>query len=267
MSVSQNQRKRVITPIFKTHGSLGKSIISADKSESISPDGTVSILSIVKEHNLKEITVCDDGFLCFPKLYKQLKGLCKLNFGINFYCCSSVDGKGDESIRTESKVTVFMKNSDGYRDLLKLHNVIHTDQRYQYYKVRMDWETLANNWTDNLELVFPPYDNFIHNNSLKDGECVPQLKGIKPSFFYSDMGLPFDYLLKSRIKEYASNNSLDLYEVHPVYYYSDSDLKPYIVFRSIANIKKRANFSCPELEFCTSNQFSFESYLRKVNNV
>ena len=257
----ENEKKSQIIPIFKTHGSLGRAILTVKKEDEISESGPVSIFSIVKEHKLDKIIITDDTFLSFPSVYKNINPICQVIFGINFFCCNDVKGKGAESVMTESKITILMNNSKGYKDLLRLHNKVHTDPDYLYYHPRVDWETLSDLWTENLTLFLPAYDNFIHNNLLKDGGCLPQFKSIKPVFSWASMELPFDYLLEDAIQSYASNNNFEIIESHPIYYYKEEDLKAYMFFRSV---DRRAVFSNPNLDFMTSNQFSFESYLKKT---
>lgn len=257
-----------IIPIFKTHGSLGKSILTSwskkdvgEENWPISESGPVSVVGIAEKHNLENVVVIDDTFLSFPSLYKNLKKS-KLIFGVNFDCCKNALEKSEDSLKTEHKISVVMKNGNGYRDLLKIHNLVHTNQNYFYYKTRIDFDVIKKNWTDNLSLIVPPYDNFIHKNLLTNSVCVPDFGPIKPIMTFARMNLPFDYLLEDNIKRYAENNGFELQEVHPVYYYKESDVKAFYAFKCIEN---RTTFAEPELEFFTSNSFSWESYLNKTN--
>jgi DNA polymerase III alpha subunit len=251
-----------IVPIFKTHGSLAKSIISYEDEEKISESGPVSLISIVNTYNLKRVVVMDDSFLAFPSLYSSLPSNCELIFGINFLCCRDAKDKSEASLKTEHKISNLMKNSDGYKDLLRIHNAIHTNQDNFYYQMRADLDIIKSKWTDNLLMIIPPYDNFIHKNLLFDSFCVPDFGNIKPIFTYAKMQIPWDYLLEEGIKNYATNNSCDIQEVHPVYYYKEEDVKAFYTYKLIEN---RSKFSEPELDFFCSNKFSWESYLGKTN--
>lgn len=260
----------MILPIFKTHGSFGHSILivkdegkktSNQEEEKISIEGPVSILSIVQKYKIKFPIIIDDNFLSFPDIYKHLNSFCHIIFGVNFTCCNDIKDKSSESMRTESKVSILMKNSHGYKDLLKIYNLVNTNKDYFYYHPRIDWKTLNDLWTENLFLMLPPYDNFIHNNYLKDGACIPFFGKINPLFTFAKMELPFDALLFDAIIEYTTNNKFELQEVHPIYYMNDYDMKPYMVHRCVDN---RTCMSNPDLDYMTSNRFSFESYLRKI---
>ena len=251
-----------IIPIFKTQGSIGKSILTCEDETEVANDAPVSIISIAKKHSLKEIIVIDDSFLCFPKLYKYCKKHdINLIFGVNFIICNDVSKKDDDYRFENCKVSVLMKNSEGYKDLIKLHDAINANADNFYYTLRGDWKTLNKFWTQNLDLWLPPYDNFIHNNLLMNGKCIPSFDKIIPHLTYANMELPYDNILSNEIKAYAKNNNYLISEVHPVYYYSKEDSKAYNVFRCINN---RSLLSSPELNFFSSDKFNFESFLEKL---
>ena len=254
-----------IIPVFKTEGSLMRSLFSVEDAKNEIPEfGQISIMSVAKNHDLKEITVCDDYFVSFPSLYKKCKknGV-NLIFGCNFTVCNDVLDKTEKSLYSNCKVSVFIKNSDGYKDLLNLHNKIKTSAENFYYSPRADWKMISSLMTKNLKLVFPSYDNFIHKNLLNNGECVPIFKNnLEPVFFYSNQDLPYDSILTNAIKEYCIKNSFEMQEVHNCYYYKPSDFKSYVLMRCFEN---RSRFKKPEIDFLCSDDFSFQSYLNKTN--
>ena len=163
-----------IINIFKSQGSFYKSILTSEDKSEISKDEPVSIISIAVQNKLDKLLVIDDTFFEFPKLYKNCnKKNIQLIFGIDFIICNDAMEKSERSLKTESKVCILMKNSDGYKDLLNIHNLVHTNLDFCYYKHRLDWKNLQNNWTDNLILLIPQYNGFIHKNLLFDSYCVP----------------------------------------------------------------------------------------------
>jgi DNA polymerase III alpha subunit len=251
-----------IIPIFKTHGSLSKSILSYEDTNDIVALSPVSIMGIIDKYKLPKAVVIEDSFLSFPSLYAGLAKKCELIYGINFTCCQNALDKSEGSLKTEHRISILMKNSNGYKDLLKIHNLIHTNQDYFYYRTRVDFDIIKKYWTDNLLLLIPPYDNFIHKNLLSNSVCVPDFGTIKPILTFAKQNLPFDYLLEEAITKYAPSNNYDLQEVHPVYYYKDVDVKSFYTYKLIEN---RSKFSEPKLDFFCSNNFSWESYLRKTN--
>lgn len=247
--------------IFKSPGSLGRSILTVEDEEEISDDSPVSIIAIAKKYNLNKLVVIDDSFLSFPKLYKTTnKHNLQLIFGINFILCNDVNDKTDKSLNSEHKVSVLMKNSKGYKDLIKLHDAINSNVDNFYYNPRGDCNTLLNNWSENLELLIPPFDNFIQKNYLENGTCLPNFNKIKPLFTISKMELPWNEILNEKIVNYCKNNNYQLQEVHPIYYYKQSDFKSYSIFRSIDN---RGKFMKPNIPYFCSDKFSFEEFCKK----
>ena len=252
----------MISPIFKTHCSLGRSILSTEDEDKITDDSPVSVIAIAQSHGLKQITVIENSFLSFPKLYKNCnKNNIQLVFGIEFILCNDVKDKTESSFLSEHKISVAMKNSQGYKDLIKLHDAINSNVENFYYIPRGDFKTIQENWTNNLELVIPPFDNFIHKNYLLNGNCLPQFGDIKPIFTYANMELPWNDILNKKILDYTKNNNYELNEVHPTYYYKTSDFKSYTIFRAIDN---RAKFANPNISYLCSNSFSFEKYMNKI---
>ena len=74
--------------IWKTHASVGKSILTYEDEEDISESAPVSIIAIAKKHNLKQLVVIENSFLSFPSLYKSCnKHDIQLIFGLNFNIC------------------------------------------------------------------------------------------------------------------------------------------------------------------------------------
>lgn len=249
-------------PIFKTHGSLGRSILSYEHEYEIKDDAPVSIFAIAKQNHLGALTVIEDSFLSFPKLYKGCnKNDIQLIFGINFTLCNNSAQKDDDSLLSESKVSVLMKNSQGYKDLIRLHDAINTNVDTFYYIPRGDFSILKQYWTENLELVIPPFDGFIHKNLLNNGKVLPNFGKIKPTITFANMELPWNNILNEAIIKYAKTNKFELEEVHPTYYYKNADFKQYLIFRAINN---RKNFDNPGLDFFSSDTFSFESYCNKM---
>jgi DNA polymerase III alpha subunit len=251
-----------ITAVFKTHCSLGRSILSIEDEDKITDDSPASIIAVAKTHNLNKLFVVEDSFLGFPKLYKYCnKNDIQLIFGINFILCNNVNDKDEKSFLSEHKISVVMKNSQGYKDLIKLHDAINGNIDNFYYISRGDFKIIQDNWSDNLELVIPPFDNFIHKNYLCNGNCLPELGKIKPKLTLANMNLPWNDILNKKLLEYAKNNNYEINEIHPVYYYRKSDFKAYCIFRAIDN---RAKFPNPNINYFCSDAFSFEEYYNKI---
>ena len=99
-------------PLFKTHYSIGKSILTAE-----------SILNIAKDNNLKEVVVVEDSFYGFRSLNKTFKEEnIKFIFGIRL---PVVQNHNDSESRP-SKLIFFAKNNNGVKKIKSIS--LGTDQ-------------------------------------------------------------------------------------------------------------------------------------------
>lgn len=248
-----------IISYFSSHFSLGRSILTLDEPEDeIDISKPVSIFSIAKKYDLKTFFLRDSSFSGFIRFYKgcqelDIQGI----FGIKLVICNDTIKKDDESRKTESVVTIWMKNSDSYKDLLRIYSKSHTEDFYYYG--RSDWKTIINNWTDNLILSVDFYNGFTARNLLENHQCIPNFGQIKPFFEYSLMSLPFDSLIEKATDEYIKNNGFEKLNIHPILYYDYDSFKSFQVFRSINN---RSFFTSPNIDFLSSPNFCWENYCK-----
>lgn len=241
-------------PLFKSHYSLGRSILTLeDKSQRDEyPD---SIIQIAKENKLSEIFLVEDNMSSFLEAYTNTKNNnIKLNYGLRVSVTENINDKTDESRLKNSKFVLFFKNKRGYELLTKLFSIAAKDGFY--YEPRLDYSTIEKNWTEDLILAIPFYDSFIFNNTLKNTICVPQLNFTKPIAFIEDNDLPFDLIVKEKMLSFAQKNDLEVFNGKSIYYNSKKDFKTYLTFRCINN---RSILNKPELDHMTSNEFCFES--------
>ena len=78
-----------IIPIFKSHYSLGRSILTLDTPGDPTPDSPVSIFDILLENKMDELFLVEDSFGGFLEAYQNSKdNKIKLNFGLrlSFLC-------------------------------------------------------------------------------------------------------------------------------------------------------------------------------------
>jgi DNA polymerase-3 subunit alpha len=244
-----------IIPLFKSHFSIGRSILTLEdeEKEENQPD---SIIDIAKDNSLKEITLVEDNMTSFLQAYTNTKKYnIKLNYGLRISVNDDMNERSEESRQKTSKIIIFFKNEDGYRDLIKIFSIAAKDGFY--YEPRIDFKNLKSIWNDkNLLLCIPFYDSFIFNNTLKGTVCVPDLEFTKPILFIENNGLPFDFIIKSKILAFAKANKLEILNTKSIYYKDNKDFKAYLTFRCINN---RSTLNKPELSHMTSNHFSFES--------
>jgi DNA polymerase-3 subunit alpha len=243
-------------PLFKSHYSLGRSILTLeDKSETDEyPD---SIIQIAKQNNLNEIFLVEDNMSSFLEAYTNCRNNnIKLNYGLRITTTESIIDKSEESRSKNSKLIIFFKNKKGYERLTKLFSIAAKDGFY--YEPRIDYNTINKNWSEDLIIAIPFYDSFIFNNTLKNSICVPQIDFAKPVFFIEQNELPFDLIIKEKVLSYAKKNKLEVFNTKSIFYNNKKDFKTYLTFRCINN---RTILNKPEIEHMSSNEFCFESYL------
>jgi DNA polymerase III alpha subunit len=252
-----------VLPLFKSHYSLGKSILTLSKPSGIELDSPVSIFDIALEHQLEEVVVLDNSISGFLEaLESSKKSKVKLIYGIIVNVIDNVDAKSEETKKTLSKVCIFIKNSAGYKDLIKISSF--AAKEGFYYEPNIDWKNLKRLWTANLKLAIPFYDSFLFKNTLNNCLCVPDFSFTKPIFFIEENGVPFDGVIRKKVQEYCSNNKYEVQPAKSIYYYKNADFKAYLTFRCINN---RSLLEKPELEFMCSDKFSFEEWEKQNNGI
>ena len=243
-------------PLFKSHYSLGKSILTLDKPEDSDPSGPDSIISICKENKIKNLYLVDDSMSGFLQGYLNSKDeKINFNFGLRMTFCADIEIKDEDSRKTNCKFIIFAKNKQGYKRLIK----ISTDAACKgfYYLPRMDFKTLNQYWSDeDLQLAVPFYDSFLHLNTLHHHRCITDFSFSTPIFFTEDNDLPFDDLLVNRVEEYCEKE-YEIYATKSIFYKKREDFKSYLTFKCIG---KRTSLNKPNFDHMCSEEFCVESW-------
>lgn len=251
-----------ILPIFSSHYSF-VSILTLEKAGTSELDGPDSIVDLALENNLKEVILVEKNFSSFIEFYTNCKeAKIKPIFGLKLIVCNNLEEKTEESLSTEHKVIIFMKNSAGYSDLIKISSKASTDGFY--YCARTSFDSLNSLWTDNLKLVIPFYDSFLFTNNLQLNTCIPDFNKIRPTFLVESNDLPFDNLLREKVNNYCQINRYEVMESQSIYYKNRKDFSAYCCYRTIRN---RSSMSNPNLSHFSSDSFCFEHYLERKNGV
>ena len=246
-------------PLFKSHYSLGKSVLTLAKAGSSEPDEPSSIIDIAKKLKLDKVYLVDDSISGFLEAYKSCEDA-KLNFsfGLRLTICDDINNKTAESREKEHKVIVFIKKSEGYQNLIKISTVASTNGFYYY--PRIDCKTLREFWNnENLLLCIPFYDSYVFKNNLTYSICAPDFSFCDPTYFVEDNNLPFDGILKKKVEETTPDKNL-VVKAQSIYYENKEDFLAYLTFRCIS---ERTTLSKPNLEHCSSNEFCAESFEEK----
>jgi len=265
-----------VLPFFKSHYSLGKSILTLEKpheakkgeedkdENKIHPD---SIIEICKENGMDKFFLIDDNISGFlqGKINAEDNDL-QMIFGIRLTVLDDASVKEDESKKKESKIILIAKNAEGYKDLVKIWSDAARDGFY--YTPRTDKKKLERLCSDNIMCVVPFYDSFLYNNNFKMNQCNPDwLYTFKPEnvrFAIEDNDLPFDDLLRDIVVSWVdAYGHHEIIDVKSIYYKDRKDLIPYATFRCIHN---RSILSRPNLDHFCSNEFSFEAWRKQNEN-
>tara|TARA_Y100000356_G_scaffold121977_1_gene115742 strand:+ start:997 stop:1761 length:765 start_codon:yes stop_codon:yes gene_type:complete len=250
-----------IIPIFKSHYSLGRSILTLkgpkDLADTQSSD---SVFDICNDAGLKELFLVDDNMSGFLEAYSQSKELkIKLMFGLRLTVCPDALNKTEEGRRNSHKNIIFIRNAEAYKQLIKIYTFAAQDGFY--YEPRIDIKTLKSMWTKDLLLAIPFYDSFLYNNKYTDSQCVPDFSFCDPVFFIEDNDVLIDKDLQERVVEFCADK-YQTQRVKSIYYKNKDDFAAYLTFRCIG---KRTSVEKPNLDGMCSDEFCYESYLEQVN--
>ena len=251
-------------PLFKSHYSTGKSILTLRPKGDSKPEEPDSIVDIATDHNFQEVFLVEDNMSSFLEAYTNLsqEGI-KLNYGLRLIVCNDLKEKNAESIATESKIVIFAPNQKAYEQLIKINDKACKEGFYYY--PRTDYQSLQEAYESCRDLIFciPFYDSFIHANCLQNKKCVPQFGNINPVFMLEDNDLPFDDIIAEKILEYNLNDQpKDIIRVKSCYYKNRKDFDAYMTFRCIS---KRTSLEKPNFEHMCSDEFCFESYADTID--
>jgi len=249
-------------PLFKSHYSIGRSILTLNAPSENGDSSPRSIFDILIKNKIKEFFLVEDSMSGFLEAYVNSKeNKIKLNFGLrlNFLC--SIEEKNEEAVRDRCKYIIFAKNTEGYKRLIKIWTL--ASKEGFYYTPNIDFKVLKQFWdNDDLLLCVPFYDSYLHRNCLESANCVPDLSYTEPTHFIEDNGVPFDYLIKNRIMNYVKDTGHKTQETKSIYYENKEDFLSYLTFRCVNN---RSTLEKPNIDHMCSDEFCFESWAKQMN--
>ena len=221
-----------IIPIFKSHYSLGRSILTLNlPKEEEATDSSDSIFDICQQFGVKEVYVVDDNMAGFLEAFTNAEALgIKLIFGLRLTFCLDHSNKSEEGRQNSYKNIIFAKNANGYKQLIKIYTF--AAQKGFYYEPRMDFRSLKPLWSNDLLLAVPFYESFLYNNKYTDSQCVPDFCFIDPVFFTEDNDTLLDKDMRQRVVEFCGNK-YETFRTKSIYYKNKKDFKAYLTFRCI----------------------------------
>lgn len=246
-------------PLFKSHYSLGKSILTLAKAGSSSEHEPSSIIDIAKKLKLEKVYLVEDSISGFLEAYKSCEeAKLDLRFGLRLTVCDDIGNKTAESKDKEHKIIVFLRNSQGYKNLVKISTLASTDGFYYY--PRIDCKKLKELWDENnLIMTIPFYDSYVFKNNLTYSICIPDFNFCRPIYLIENNNLPFDSIIKRKIEEIVGKSG-SAFKSQSIYYENKEDFLTYLTFRCISN---RTTLNKPNLDHLSSNEFCAESFKEK----
>ena len=246
-------------PLFKSDYSIGKSILTVDQESS--EGGPRSIFQIAQDNDLDQVILVEDSLTGFLKSQKNASDLgIDLIFGLRILFCDDLSKESDVH-----KIIIFAKNSQGCRLLNQIYSHAFTEGGGV-----LDSNFLKDIWEEaNLKLCIPFYDSFIFNNLMSFGTCILDAGFTKPIFFIEYNDLPFDEIVGTKVKEYCECNKHESIPVKSIYYNKRSDFAAYQTYKCIcsrSSFGRSSSLDKPNLDHCSSKEFSFESWLERYGH-
>ena len=248
-----------VLPLFKSHYSLGKSILTLEEpTDKKGKPVEGSIFHLLQSNKIDTLTLVDDnvsGLLQASKVADENK--IKLVFGFRISIVNDMTEKNDEALKKVAKYIIFVKSPAAYQKLIKIWSVAAKDGFY--YEPKIDFKTLKTHWDDKLLLLaIPFYDSFLYLNSYESHIHVPDFGFTKPVIFIENNDLPFDNFPAEKVEKFSKDNGLGLVPTQSIYYEKHKDFLAYLTRRCIDN---RTTVEKPELPHMASNEFCFEKWL------
>lgn len=248
-------------PVFYDQSS-SKSILTYWKDKDLTEKGPRSIVKLCKDNGVKSCFGVSSNFLSFPDAQSNLsKESIDFQFGLELWVCNEPESKTPESRLSESKIIIRADSSQGYFDLKAIYSKVYTNPGNFYHRYRTSFAEIKSMWTPNLTLILPFFDSFVCQNTLTLSSIVPDLPAPPLIFREVDSSIPFAPLIDMALDSFNEGKKYPEQRVKTIYYPTKAHFKAWQVFRCIKN---RSAFQRPELDFCCSDSFSFEDYLRLI---
>lgn len=230
-----------MTPLFKSHASIGASLLKNQ-----------DILDIQEEYKLDKIVVVEDSFYGFRELNsKLLERNVPLIFGIRL---PVVQNTNDE---LPSKLIFFAKNNEGAKQIKKLYTKTHCSDSGNLVLADLNKDEYSQ-----TRIAVPFYDSFVYQNIFHFGMCEINLRPFDHFFFEESNDHPFDSMISAQLKKIANK----IVAAKSIYYRNRDDIDAFQFYKSVASRSggKPVSFGNPQLEHFCSPEFCWESYLEKT---
>jgi DNA polymerase III alpha subunit len=237
-----------MVPLFTSHYSIGKSILTLDPPREEREFGPTSIFEIAQDNALDHVFLVENTLTGFPQATTVSSKLgIQLSFGLTLNICEQ-----------GHKVIIFAKNSEGCKRLNRIYS-----QAFGKDEECVSCEMLNSLWSNDLKLAIPFYDSFLFKNVTSFDNCAPDLSGFNPTLFIENNGLPFDGVITDTVMSYAKAQGYPTETVKSIFYENKNDVDALQTYKCICSKRfGKSSLSKPNLDHFGSDQFCFESYLQ-----
>ena len=246
-------------PLFKSHYSIGKSILTLDDPNSTKEGGPQSVFSVAKD--LKTVILVEDSLIGFLQAKKNAENLgMQLVFGLRISC--SHEKSSDKPADCSHKIVIFAKTDKGCQLLNKIYSKAYCENEGVVIN-----DDLKKFWSEeDLMLAIPFYDSFIYMNNYHFCSCIPDFSFCSPTFFTENNFLPFDEDLRKKVTSYCESNNYGVEESKTIYYHNREDFAAYQTYKCICSKKfKQRTLNVPNFDHLASPEFCYESYLENAS--
>lgn len=221
------------TPIFKTHASIGKSLLKISDVEKIS-----------EENELEEIFLVEDSMISFLDAFRAFGSKLRFGLRISIY---------NDDLTSESKIIAFADGDDGCRELYRLYTESFDKM------IVSPWESYKN-----IKFVVPFYDSFLYNNIFYFTNCMPNLPEGTVFLIEQNM-LPFDHIMEDKVIDYCKRYNMKTMYAKSIFYETRDEIEAFQTYKILCN-RKPGRSSClsrPNLKNFGSKEFCIESWKEK----
>lgn len=217
-------------PLFKSHFSIGKSILTIPR---------------IFELSESDVVIVDDSLSGIRSAMKESEKTGKeLRFGLKL---ETRDGS------EPSKLIYFAKGPKGIDSLRRIYTKAFT-KGGGIYELNRD-ELI------DIQIAVPFYDSYVSRNLFNFGMHDLSLEGLNPWYFEEDNHHPFDFLISKTLKK----NKIKTIQTKSVCYEKKEDFAAFQFYKAVCERKagKQTSYERPNLEHFCSDEFCLESALTK----
>lgn len=247
-----------VLPLFKSSYSLSKSILTYEKAGKSKKGHADSIVDICLENGIKKCYAVEDQLGGYLEALENLTAS-----GIDLILGWRVNFKNNAA---DNEDTNFHKNiiftgQKTWKEFLKLHN--HVTRNFTGKQGPcLDYKILKEFWNDKFVLGVPHYDSYLFNNLFTKSSCCPDFGHIKPIYFLENNDLPFDFILRDKLRDLEKKEGIRVREAKSIFYKERKDFAAWQVLK-LSNRKGYGSGNTlekPNLNYCGSTNFCVEDW-------